>query len=131
MKKITVYGSLLEGLGNWKWHLDNPESTKLGEHILEDNVVMISLGGFPGLIVTPEQTSKILVETYEVTDRVFRSVERLEGYPHFYDRRKIDTPYGDSEIYVLADSRDYSTSNLVPQGEDGVVNWRNYRNSRF
>jgi gamma-glutamylcyclotransferase (GGCT)/AIG2-like uncharacterized protein YtfP len=128
MKKITVYGSLLEGLGNWKWHLDNDESTKLGEHVLEDNLVMVSFGGFPGLIVDNNVRNKIFVETYEVSDRVFKSVERLEGYPSFYDRRTIPTPYGASEIYVLVNTDDYSHKSLVPEGADGVINWRNYRN---
>jgi gamma-glutamylcyclotransferase (GGCT)/AIG2-like uncharacterized protein YtfP len=128
-KKITVYGSLLEGLGNWKWHLDNPDSKKLGEHILEDNLVMISFGGFPGLLVDETVTNKIFVETYEVTDEVFKRVERLEGYPSFYTRRPVSTPYGDSEIYVLnRDSDVYSHKNLVPKGEDDVINWRKYRN---
>lgn len=127
MRKITVYGSLLEGLGNWKWHLDNEESTKLGEHVLEDNVVMISFGGFPGLIVDESVKNKIFVETYEVTDNVFKSVERLEGYPTFYNRRKVETPFGESEIYVLASARDYSDKNLVPAGDDEVINWKKYR----
>jgi gamma-glutamylcyclotransferase (GGCT)/AIG2-like uncharacterized protein YtfP len=126
-KKITVYGSLLEGLGNWKWHLDNKESKKLGEHILEGGFKMISLGGFPGLIPDEKVNNKIFVETYEVSDNVFKSVERLEGYPSFYNRRKVETPFGESEIYVLASARDYSDKNLVPAGEDEVINWRKYR----
>ena len=128
MRKITVYGSLLEGLGNWYGFLNNPESTKLGEHVLEDNLVMVSFGGFPGLIVDEKVNNKIFVETYEVTDRVFHSVERLEGYPSFYTRRAISTPYGDSEIYVLANTKgEYNTRNLVPKGEDDVINWKNYK----
>lgn len=125
MKRITVYGSLLEGLGNWKWHLDNDESTKLGEHVLEGNFKMISLGGFPGLIVDKDVNNKIFVETYEVTDKVFASVERLEGYPSFYGRTAIETPYGPSEVYTLA--RNSYSDNLVPEDENGVINWRKYR----
>jgi len=127
MKKVTVYGSLLEGFGNWHWHLNNSESQKLGEHILEDNLVMVSLGGFPGLIEDESVTNKILVETYEVSDKVYRSIERLEGYPSFYDKRVIETPFGASEIYVLASGRRYSDDRLVPQDENGVISWRKYK----
>jgi gamma-glutamylcyclotransferase (GGCT)/AIG2-like uncharacterized protein YtfP len=127
MRKVTVYGSLLEGLGNWNYHLNNDESTKLGEHILEDNLVMVSMGGFPGLIVDENVTNKIFVETYEVTDRVYKSIERLESYPHFYDKRSIQTPFGDSEIYVLANGGRYAEDRLVPKDENGVINWRKYR----
>lgn len=127
MKLITVYGSLLEGFGNWKWHLDNPESTKLGEHVLIGKFKMISMGGFPGLIPdeTLEKDNKIFVETYEVTDNVFRSVERLEGYPTFYGRTPIQTPFGPSEVYTLKD-KGYS-NNLVPEDENGVISWKKYR----
>lgn len=124
MKKITVYGSLLEGLGNWKWHLDNEESTKLGEHILEGGFKMISLGGFPGLIPDDKSTSKIFVETYEVSDKVYASVERLEGYPNFYGRTPVETPFGPSAVYTLPNG--YG-NNLVPEDENGIVNWRKYR----
>jgi len=130
MKLITVYGSLLEGLGNWKWHLDNPESKKLGEHVIVGKFQMISMGGFPGLIPdeTMSEPRKIFVETYEVTDRVYNSIERLEGYPHFYGRTPIETPFGPSAVYTLSGSRYGAPSNdiLVPEDSEGIVNWRNY-----
>jgi gamma-glutamylcyclotransferase (GGCT)/AIG2-like uncharacterized protein YtfP len=126
-KKITVYGSLLEGLGNWKWHLDNKESKKLGEHVLEGPFQMISLGGFPGLIIDEDADNKIFVETYEVSDGVFKSVERLEGYPNFYDRYPIETPFGNSEVYVLANCSYKNYNHPVPEDENGVINWKKYR----
>jgi gamma-glutamylcyclotransferase (GGCT)/AIG2-like uncharacterized protein YtfP len=126
MKKITVYGSLLEGLGNWKWHLDNEESTKLGDHILEGNFKMISMGGFPGLIPDDTISNKIFVETYEVSDKVYASVERLEGYPGFYGRTAIETPYGPSEVYTLPE-KGYPDDRLVPKDENGVINWKKYK----
>jgi gamma-glutamylcyclotransferase (GGCT)/AIG2-like uncharacterized protein YtfP len=125
MKLITVYGSLLEGLGNWKWHLDNEESKKLGEHILEGGFKMISLGGFPGLIPDDTVTNKIFVETYEVSDKVYKSVERLEGYPGFYGKTKVNTPFGESEVYTLSDNK--YNDKLVPEDENGVINWKKYR----
>ena len=126
-KRITVYGSLLKGLGN-SGILSNPEeSTLLGEHTIEDNLIMVSLGGFPGLIISPEQTNKIHVETYEVSDKVFARVERLEGYPTFYTRKSVVTPYGESEVYVLANASRYSEDRLVPSDENGIINWKKYR----
>jgi gamma-glutamylcyclotransferase (GGCT)/AIG2-like uncharacterized protein YtfP len=125
MRRVTVYGSLLEGLGNWYGFLKG--STKLGEHVLEDNLVMISLGGFPGLIVDEDVTNKIFVETYEVTEEIYKAIERLEGYPNFYNRRHIETPWGISEIYTLNSARGvYGYRNLVPKGEGDIINWRNY-----
>lgn len=129
MKLITVYGSLLEGLGNWEWCLNNKESEKLGEHIVEGPFSMVSFGGFPGLVIDKSKNNKIFVETYRVSDRVYNDVEMLEGYPSFYRREAVNTPFGDSEIYVL--NRIYTNEstikNLVPTGEDGVINWRKYK----
>jgi len=124
-KRITVYGSLLEGLGNHSIISDEREVTKLGEHVLEGKFKMISLGGFPGLINDESVNNKIFVETYEVSDSVFARVERLEGYPGFYDRTPVETPYGPSEVYTLA--RGGYSNNLVPEDEDGVINWKKYR----
>lgn len=127
MKKlVTVYGSLLKGLGNWHWHLNNPESELLGEHTLDGGFVMVSLGGFPGLIPDKKSEDTIFVETYEVSDKVYKSIERLEGYPSFYDKAKVETPFGESEVYVLGDNY-YRETNLVPKDEEGIVNWRKYR----
>lgn len=124
-KKITVYGSLLEGLGNWNYFLNNEESTKLGEHILEGGFKMISMGGFPGLIPDDTVNNKIFVETYEVSEHVFKSVEHLEGYPGFYGRTKIDTPFGESEVYTLSDNK--YNDNFVPKDENGIINWKKYK----
>jgi gamma-glutamylcyclotransferase (GGCT)/AIG2-like uncharacterized protein YtfP len=126
MKKITVYGSLLEGLGNWKWHLNNDESVKLGDHILSGPFKMISFGGFPGLVIDDSVENKIYVETYDVSDEVFKRVERLEGYPSFYRRTTIDTPFGESEVYTLA-NESYSDDRLVLADDDGIINWKKYK----
>lgn len=128
-KLVTVYGSLLKGLGNWHWHLNNPDSKLLGEHTLNGGFVMISLGGFPGLIIDEKSKDSIFVETYEVSDGVYKSIERLEGYPNFYDKKEVSTPFGDSEVYVLSDNY-YRETNLVPMDETGVINWRKYRNEK-
>jgi len=130
-KLVTVYGSLLEGFGNWRYHLNNSSSVKLGEHLLEGPYKMVSFGGFPGLIVDESLTSKVFVETYEVTEDVYRSIERLEGFheqdsPHnFYNKRAVETPFGKSEVYII--ERSDSDRNLVPIDEDGVINWRKYK----
>jgi gamma-glutamylcyclotransferase (GGCT)/AIG2-like uncharacterized protein YtfP len=135
MKLITVYGSLLEGLGNWNWCLKD-RSEKLGEHVLEDNLVMVSFGGFPGLMNTHDISNRIFVETYRVADDVYRSIESLEGFrsqdhpSNFYNKKKINTPYGESEIYVLnrrtVSSGEEICHEVLPD-ENGIVNWRKYR----
>ena len=119
-KLCFVYGSLLKGLGN---HRVIEGGKLLGEHVTEDKFTMLNLGAFPG--VTEKGTTKIRGEVYEITDAIFERLDRLEGYPSFYGRKKIDTAFGKAWIYLLPDSG-YLNHTIV---EDG--NWRGAVSSRY
>jgi len=134
-KLVTVYGSLLSGMGNWKWCLDNDNSILLGEHILEDKVGMLNLGAFPGLVKT-ESVNKIFVETYEVTGEIYQRIEHLEGYRpgreefNLYNKLEIDTPFGKSEIYIYNSGSEFGggyTNGLMPPNDGDIVNWKKYK----
>ena len=120
-KLCFVYGSLLSGgngskegaLGN---HRVLAGAKFLGEHITEPAFKMLNLGSFPGVV--EDGATKILGEVYEITDYIFERLDRLEGYPSFYGRKKIDTEFGKAWIYLLPDSG-YLNHTVV---EDG--NWR-------
>lgn len=95
--KLAVYGSLRAGMGN----------NRLIEHakLLSTEKVslpfdMIDMGAFPGLIKS-EEVNDIDVEIYEVDMPTYQRVERLEGYPSFYDRQLIETSVGAADIYFL------------------------------
>jgi gamma-glutamylcyclotransferase (GGCT)/AIG2-like uncharacterized protein YtfP len=127
MKRITVYGSLLKGLGNHGILADPKTAILMGEHTIEEDLYMISLGGFPGLLISKEgERNTIHVETYSVTDEVFARVEQLEGYPSFYTRYPVKTPFGDSEVYVLARDSYYDRGDRVKPDENGIVNWKKH-----
>lgn len=118
MKKITVYGSLLKGLGN-SGLLRTSELL-----ITEDLDLKFKMGAFgsafPGLTKT-EEVNSIHTETYEVDDFTYQRIESLEGYPSFYNRASIDTGIGKSEIYFI----DNEGENLgVVEKINGVFNWR-------
>jgi len=140
MKLVTVYGSLLSGMGNWSWLLNNEHSKLLGTDVLEIPCHMVSFGGFPGLIVDESVKNKIYVETYQVTDEIYKRIERLEGFVsqdnpvNFYNKCPIETPYGLSEIYVL-NPKDYNLTDTkrgtVPVNNDGVINWKEHRLSKY
>lgn len=92
MNKVAVYGSLKEGFGN---HRLLTTSEKVGEDWV-DGWTMYSLGGFPAIV---EGDGSIKVEIYEVDDETFSRLDRLEGYPSFYDRKKVETSEGAAWIY--------------------------------
>lgn len=112
MKKIAVYGSLRKGRGN---HRLIEHSNQLSQEVVSIPFRMVSLGGFPGLL-PDEQDNDIVIEVYEVDDQTYKNVERLEGYPRFYQRTDIQTSQGEAGIYILEDPY-YKDSPAVKSGD--------------
>lgn len=123
MKRIICYGSLRKGHGNHRALLSN--STLLSTEVISAPFKMISLGGFPGLIPS-EKKHDITVEIYEVTDEVYRRVESLEGYPHFYQKAIVSTSLGDYEIYVLLDEHYREGHRIIEHGD-----WNKHYQPRY
>lgn len=107
MHKVAVYGSLRQRMGN---HRLLTTSKYLGTTVV-DGWDLYDLGAFPA--ITPGELP-LTVEVYEVDDVVFASLDRLEGYPSFYDRKLISTEYGDAWVYYF-----HSAPNApqVPSGD--------------
>ncbi len=40
-------------------------------------------------------------EVYRVNDHLFRMLDDLEWYPHFYQRIEITTDFGDAWLYIV------------------------------
>lgn len=123
MKKIAVYGSLLEGFGNHVI-LSRGNATKLGEDTVTIPFGMISYGGFP-VLVPSEEPQAIQIEVYECDDATYRRVEMLEGYPSFYQKFPVETSFGPAEVYVIEKEREFSRQPASIKVEDG--SWRNFK----
>lgn len=101
--KVFVYGTLKRGFGNNAYYLAPDEdgvakSEFLGEDSI-DGMVMRSLGGFPGV---SRGEGTVHGEVYEVGAEVLRSLDRLEGHPHFYIRVPAKTKNGlEVQVYTL------------------------------
>jgi gamma-glutamylcyclotransferase (GGCT)/AIG2-like uncharacterized protein YtfP len=120
---VAVYGSLRKGFGNHALLRD-------AEFVTEEYISgydMISLGGFPALFKSEVPVSKILVEIYKVDDSEMTGLDRLEGYPSFYNREEIETSKGKAWIYFIENSSGYyeSTKNreVIKSGD-----WKEYNN---
>lgn len=110
---VAVYGSLRKGKGNHRV-LENSE---LVDTIRVKGFDMFSLGAYPYCV--PDKNGEITVELYRIaSDSVGKSLDILEGYPSFYDRKLISTPHGDAWIYFIDEYRD-GTSYV--EGGDWVV----------
>ena len=110
---LFVYGSLLSGMGNHSL-LNNDESDLVSTFETESIYSLRDLGYYPG--VHKEGSTSIKGELWSVSERVWERVEQLEGYPSFYDRTPLETPYGTAQMYFLAEE-DVSERILVESGD--------------
>jgi gamma-glutamylcyclotransferase (GGCT)/AIG2-like uncharacterized protein YtfP len=96
---VAVYGSLRQGLHN---HPVISESELMGQYETEPIYTMINCGSFPGLL--KEGSTSVVMEVYKVDATTLVRLDNLEGYRgkgknNFYNREKIDTPYGPAYTY--------------------------------
>jgi len=109
--KVFVYGSLKEGYSNHRL-LEDSGASFLGGYITPPEYTMVSCGGFPGVLEGGD--TPITGEVYEISDNVFKRLDHLEGYPGFYDRKKITTEHGEAWMYIINDT--YRDHTPVPEG---------------
>lgn len=114
---VAVYGSLRNGMGN---HRLLKDSEYVGTFTTDNKWQMHSLGGFPAIIAGQDS---VVVELYRVNQDTFRSLDRLEGFPDFYNRKKIDVDGYTAWIYYMQEDSKY-LGELVEQGD-----WVKYKQS--
>lgn len=96
---VAVYGSLRQGMGNHGL-LVGVDAAWVGTQRVA-GFDMVSLGGYPAVCVGE---GTILIEVYDITmrhDLAMARLDRLEGYPTFYNRMLIPTAHGDAWIYFM------------------------------
>ena len=98
VKMVFVYGTLKQGFSNHHV-MKRANGRFVGTHNTDPWYTMIKMGTFPGVVVGGETSIK--GEVFEVDSLV--PLDRLEGYPGFYNRRLIETDYGPAWMYILAD----------------------------
>ena len=114
--RVFVYGTLKSGFGN---HSLLSNATFLGTHNTDRAFKMLNLGSFPALIESTKCGYSIYGEVYEVDQDTLRSLDMLEGYPGFYNRKVITTPYGEAWVYYLVDSDTYG-DDVIDSGNWGT-----------
>jgi gamma-glutamylcyclotransferase (GGCT)/AIG2-like uncharacterized protein YtfP len=123
---VGVYGSLREGLSN---HRVLSNSKLIGTFQTLPEYTMYDLGSYPG--VKPEGNTSLFIEVYNVSENTLDKLDTLEGYHsyespnNYYDRRRIDSPYG--EMYIYYYNNKYGTNKIktVASGD-----WKDYLETR-
>jgi len=85
MNKVFVYGTLRKGRGNYSIL---ERSTFVGNAVTAIKYAMY-VSGIP-YVTELEHETNIVGEVYEVDEFTLNRLDRLEGHPHFYERRKIE-----------------------------------------
>jgi gamma-glutamylcyclotransferase (GGCT)/AIG2-like uncharacterized protein YtfP len=123
---VAVYGSLKAGFGN---HRLLSESELAFKGMTTPEFRMLDLGSYPGIV---EGEFQVDVEVYEVDEETFSRLDRLEGYPSFYDRKKVEvTDYDDLDkkqeawIYFLKsnDIHRARLSEVSDKNDFGITSW--------
>ena len=94
---VFVYGTLRPGCR--AYYMLEGRTELIGRSTV-GNAALYSLGAFPGLKL--DENSTVTGALLKVTDEsVFARLDQYEGYPHFYDRKLLDTPEGPAWTYVF------------------------------
>lgn len=112
--RVVVYGTLKEGLHNHRVLSKRGTHFFCGRHVIPSGFKMYDLGAFPAL-VKDKEGSLVHTEVYEVDDDTFKDLDTLEGFPQFYSRKLIPTPYGEGWVYYV-EGRDMSNKTFITDG---------------
>lgn len=107
---VFVYGTLRRG-GRNNYMLADADF--LCRHWTRPQFTMFQLGTFPAVV--PRGSTAIAGEIYRVSDRLFGLLDELECYPQVFFRERIETPAGDSWMYIY--NRLVGTEHEVEHGD--------------
>lgn len=98
---VACYGSLRKTMSNYQYHLSGSEYK--GTFSTEPEYTLHSLQWYPGLKLNGN--TSVVMEVYEVDEDTLKRLNQLEGYnpekkSTFYDRIKINTPWGKAFTYI-------------------------------
>lgn len=110
---VFVYGTLKQTHGN-HMVIGRFNPTLIGDKVAVQNYSMASLGAFPAAY--PDNGGTIMGELYEVGEEALQPLDRLEGYPGFYDRTEVETEHGNALMYFIDQENLRTPLNKVESG---------------
>ena len=119
--KVFVYGTLkrgnsVRGLDTWgNADFVGDAVTSLSHFSLHD------LGIFPAVSNTGED--HIAGEVWTVSDETLDNLDRIEGYPDFYNRMQVDTTQGRAWMYYIPNINEYRTT-PIESDTNQIASWR-------
>jgi gamma-glutamylcyclotransferase (GGCT)/AIG2-like uncharacterized protein YtfP len=113
---VAVYGSLRQGMSN---HTFLKNSKLIKKTTLDRKFIMVDLGSFPALMKYDKSNLRIVVEIYEISEKILKDLDKLESCPKFYNREIVRIDIYDCWIYYIEpDNRFiYGNANIVRSGD--------------
>lgn len=99
--QVFVYGTLKNGYGNNRI-LRNAKF--FGKTSIKGNHKIVDLGPFPAVVEEEDDNAEKVVigEVFQIPDEdTMESLDMLEGYPDFYNRKIVETEYGPCWMYFM------------------------------
>jgi len=123
-QRVFVYGTLKRG--NTTRGLDTMSGSNIfiSEARTSDQTYSLyDLGTYPAVGTVGEYY--IEGEVWEVDSATMETLDRIEGYPNFYNRKKINTTMGEAWIYFIENiDRFYDTKNKRIESENSnTLSW--------
>ncbi len=119
--RVFVYGTLLSGEPN---HRLLASAARVGEARTEPAFDLVSLGAFPAMVAGGR--TAVAGEVYEVDAATLADLDRLEGHPRFYQRRRIRLEDGGEVLAYVFTSEQARGRPAIASG-----NWRHERKERW
>lgn len=122
MVQVAVYGTLRKSEQRWG---AMTEDEFCGQSTLPSEFALYNLGSFPCVSKVQEAVDNpVICEVFQISqDKLENTLDRIEGYPGFYNREQVDVEgYGACWVYTLK-------PNGAPQILSG--DWRNRNEENF
>ena len=118
---VFVYGTLKKG--NQTRGLDGFANAEFVGTAITTYAIysLYDLGAFPA--VTLKGNNKIQGEAWLVDDETMNILDRIEGYPDFYNRTQIATTKGDAWIYYIPNIAEYPGVTQITAEPGQIVSW--------
>jgi gamma-glutamylcyclotransferase (GGCT)/AIG2-like uncharacterized protein YtfP len=108
--RVLVYGTLKSGQGNFRV-MQEAQGVSLGSAwTLQPDFFLIDLGVYPAAVpAKSDQGTVVQGELFELDEENLPILDRLEGFPHNYDRKEIPVEYGYQVHNADTDKWEYPT----------------------
>lgn len=99
-----------------------------GEWVANDAIhgKLYTCGGYPALKLDPDTRDIVIGELFRIRDRKTpMRLDRYEGYPHLYDRVRVQT-LTKRDVWVYVHNSEFDENRRIPSG-DWIVHQKRER----